>query len=434
MPYCMKILTDVLPRLHNLSTFSYGDQKFGPTLELVSSLARSSSSLTTFELNTVFLSHNAVKSFTEFSGLYRLLVTQPEGVTLATAPETSRSLSLRCVVNLILACHETLDHIELPGEFFPFPAFLPGPSKLTVLRTLVLHGYPPLNADTPPLWKILPSFPRLSKLEVLFRLRIIGARPSRYTLIPSDTLEPPISPSSLLETLSIANPAMEDHIFLHLPPFLRSLTLDFVPEWENMLASRDSLAYHRPERMCWFLNKMKKQTRGQLPDLENFCIKMGWCATPELITCISQVFPNLTYLELQGIRYVDRTEEPDSDMTLKLAVELPEDPYEYSATAERAVGSVEQASSRWAEALANRLPSLRLLAFERRPHVGRALGPRVLLGRPVWVWFDIRNGVAERQLSLADGPSQWSMMRKRRVEAESRHKQLQDMVPEYNSI
>ncbi|KAG6817550.1 hypothetical protein H0H87_007518 [Tephrocybe sp. NHM501043] len=64
--------------------------------------------------------------------------------------------------------------------------------------------------------------------------------------------------------------------------------------------------------------------------------------------------------------------------TLTLAMELPEDPYEYSANMERAVGSVEQAASRWAEALALRLPNLRLVAFERRPRVGRAVGLRLL--------------------------------------------------------
>ncbi|KAG6865700.1 hypothetical protein C0991_012516 [Blastosporella zonata] len=313
----METLSNVLPHLHNLTTFNYSDQKFGPTLGFVSSLARSSPSLTTLELNTIFFSYDALASFTEFSGLHRLLVKQPEGVTLSTAPLAKRSVFLQCVANLVLACHETLDHVEVPGEFFPFEPFISGPTKLAVLKTLVLHGYPPLDAERFPMWKIFPSTPVLSKLEILFKLRVIGARPNRYALMPSEVLpglgELSVFPS-LLDSLYIANPMMKDHVFLHLPPFLKSLTLDFIPEWENMLSSKDALAYHRPERMRWFLKKMKNKAYDQPPDLESLCIKMGWCATPEILACISQIFPKLAYLELQGLRYVDRSEGPDSDM------------------------------------------------------------------------------------------------------------------------
>lgn len=64
-------------------------------------------------------------------------------------------------------------------------------------------------------------------------------------------------------------------------------------------------------------------------------------------------------------------------------MELQEDPYEYTMVGgARNVGSVNQSAQRWADALALRLPNLESLAFETRPHTGRGLGPRVLIGRP----------------------------------------------------
>ncbi|KAG5721338.1 hypothetical protein E4T56_gene13007 [Termitomyces sp. T112] len=432
----LETLSDVLPHLQNLTTFSYSDQKFGPTLKFIESLTRSP--LANFELSTTFFSHKALTYFTKFSGIQRLIVKQ-QGVALAIAPESKQSLSLQCAANLTFACYETLSHIELPGEFFSFQAFVSRHVKMSALKTLILHSYPPLNAQEHPIWKISPTFPVLSKLEILYKLRVTGAHPSRYALMPTDL--PPgqkelcIFPP-LLDTLSIANPMMEDRIFLHLPPFLTNLNLDFIPEWENMLSSKDILAYHKPERMRSFLNHMKWKAHGSLPNLKVLCIKMGWCATPDIIMCIGRLFPDLAYLEFQGLRYVDRTEEPHPDMdgsvsslaslqslqTLKLAVELPEDPYEYSAAAERDVGSVEQAASKWAEALALQLPQLRLLAFERRPHIGRSLGPRVLQGHSDWTWFDINKGIAQKQVPLPDGPLEWDLIQKRRAEAETRYR------------
>ncbi|KAF8075048.1 hypothetical protein FPV67DRAFT_612321 [Lyophyllum atratum] len=182
----LETLSNALPQLYNLTTFNYCEQKFGPTLTSISSLASSSPSLTTLELNTVFFSHDALTLFSTFSGLHRLLLRQPEGTTLSTAPESKRALSLQCVANLILACHETLSYLELPGEFCPVESLASGSTTLSALKTLILHGYPPLGAETILIWKASPSMPRLTRLEVLFRLRVVGARASRYVLMPSD--------------------------------------------------------------------------------------------------------------------------------------------------------------------------------------------------------------------------------------------------------
>ena len=68
-------------------------------------------------------------------------------------------------------------------------------------------------------------------------------------------------------------------------------------------------------------------------------------------------------------------------------MELREDSYEYTTDLSRNVGSIRQTAQKWANALTTRLPRLQRIAFEIRPHTGRALGPRVLIGPPNWTWF-----------------------------------------------
>ena len=256
--------------------------------------------------------------FSQFSGLHHLAVKQPEGSTLLSASEHKRSLSIQCVANLVLACHATLNHLELPGEYCPLESFTTGKTLFLALKILILRGYPPLDAERFPMWTVLRSMPHLAKLEVLCRLRFIGANAHRYVLMPKDAWPAPgetfLFPSQL-ETLTISNPSLEDRLFCHLPTSLCHLFLDFVPDWENMLWSRDSLAYHRPTVMLKFLLRMERMIcRSGAPNLVELRIKMGWCATPEILHCIGRMFPNLKILEFQGLRYVDRGTEPESDM------------------------------------------------------------------------------------------------------------------------
>lgn len=75
-------------------------------------------------------------------------------------------------------------------------------------------------------------------------------------------------------------------------------------------------------------------------------------------------------------------------------MELPEDSYDYAIDTVRNIGSVEQSAQKWANALALHIPTLELLAFETRPHTGRGLGPRFLIGPPSWKWFVIDPGSA----------------------------------------
>jgi hypothetical protein len=313
----LETLTKILPQLPDITYFSYCAQGFPPTVDFVASLAASSPCLTGLELSTVFILHDAVSVFSHFSGLHRLSVTQPERSTLLSASDHRRSLSIRCVANLLLACQDTLNHLELPGEFCPLESLTTGATPLPVLKILILRGYPPFDAERFPMWRFLRSMPRLAKLEIFCRLRIIGANARRYVLMPEDALAAPgevLFPSQL-ETLAISNPSLGDRLFCHLPTSLCRLSLDFVPDWENMLSSKDSLAYHRPTEMLKFLLRMERMNRQTgILSLEEFRIKMGWCATPEILISVSRLFPSLKVLEFQGLRYVDRGTESESDM------------------------------------------------------------------------------------------------------------------------
>jgi hypothetical protein len=159
--------------------------------------------------------------------------------------------------------------------------------------------------------------PKLVKLEVYCRLRIIGATSRRYVLIPKRATPEPgaihLFPS-LLEDLIISNPSLDDHVFKHLPHSLRKLVLDFIPDWENMLSSGDNLAYHRPASLFLLFKKLQVLA-GQdgLYGVEHFCIKMGWCVTPDLLEQLCLIFPQLLTLEFEGIRYFPRA-EAESDM------------------------------------------------------------------------------------------------------------------------
>jgi hypothetical protein len=312
------ILAKVLSQLPNLTSFNYAAQIFLPNLSLVSSLATISATLTTLEVTTVFFSHDALALFSKYSDLHCIVVNQSDHSTLLSASEPKRMMSMKCVANLVLACQSSLSHLELPGEFCPMEAFGSGIAIFPVLKSLILRSYPPFDAGQFPAWKILRSMPRLHRLEVLCRLRIKGANAQRYTLMPHDASPAPgdvfLFPSQL-ETLTIANPSLNDHIFRQLPPSLKSLFLDFVPDWENMLSSKDSLAYHRPTVMKAFLSMVYKcHGASGIDNIEELCIKMGWCATPDILDSIRLLFPNLKVLELQGLRYVDRATEPESNL------------------------------------------------------------------------------------------------------------------------
>jgi len=281
-------------------------------------MAQFSPSLTALEISTVFLSHDALALFATFSGLRRLLIKQLGRMTLLAASESKRSQSIQCVANLVLGCRDTLNHLELPGEFCPLETFVSPKTSLPSLQTFILRGYPPLDSHSFPIWKVLRSMPRISKLEIFCRLRIIGAVSHRWVLMQEDAVPAPgeifLFPSQL-ETLTISNPSLEDFIFRRLPHSLKRLFLDFIPDWENMLSSGDSLAYHRPARMLTLFRAMQEMAGSSgMMSLAELRIKMGWCVTPQILDFICQIFPGLRSLELQGLRYFNRAEEPESDM------------------------------------------------------------------------------------------------------------------------
>jgi hypothetical protein len=331
----LDILTDILPKLSNLISFVYRVNNFSPPPTFVTSLTKNPC-LNSLELSTSFLTRKADPTlFSTFSSLRlrQLTINPPEQATLYSAPEDILSFVLESVSNLILACRSTLDTLELPGDYCPLSTLAststPAPT-FPALRKFVLKGYPPLHANKYPIWKVLSSMPRLSVLEISCRLRVVGASPHRYTLMPEDTEPPPGSSylfPSELDTLTISNPSLKDHIFKRLPHSLKFLVLDFIPDWENMLSSGDALAYHRPGELAKMLKGVENEWRRKMSGLrgnslhvkgfsnvQHLCIKMGWCVTPELLGLVCRLFSGLQTLVFEGIRYVNRGEEPESDM------------------------------------------------------------------------------------------------------------------------
>jgi len=94
--------------------------------------------------------------------------------------------------------------------------------------------------------------------------------------------------------------------------------------------------------------------------------------------------------------------------TLKLAVELSEDPYR-AAEVKRKIGSLDESMQKWSNKLARMIPTLQRVAFETRPHTGRGLGPRALVGKPVWVWFALDHKV---EASAAEEDSGSNLMKR----------------------
>jgi hypothetical protein len=117
--------------------------------------------------------------------------------------------------------------------------------------------------------------------------------------------------------------------------------------------------------------------------------------------------------------------------TLKLAMELREDSYEYSTDGgARKVGSVSQSAQKWADALALRLPALQSVAFERRPHTRRGLGPRVLIGQPSWAWFS--RGEEDSDSNIMHHVGSWDEDVLKEPEREIRRDFPQEPPPEFS--
>ncbi|KIK61613.1 hypothetical protein GYMLUDRAFT_42627 [Collybiopsis luxurians FD-317 M1] len=401
---CTETLSEALPQLPNLVTFVYV-AKMPPTVNFIAALAFCSS-LHSLRLSTPCLIHDASTVFHSFHSIRRLVIEQVGQATLYSAPASKRAISLQCVASILQGCSDTLEYLEIPGEYCPLADLHSQTISLPQLRSFILRGLPPLELDSEkyPLGAIVHTMKNLNVLEVHCKLRIIGAVPHRYELLPANAPSHQLEFSfSQIESIVISNPSLSDRIFERLPLSLRYLTLDFIPNWENMLSSGDTLAYHKPEKLIQLFDLMGSAAvlPSSRPSLEQLCIKMGRCVTPEILQAIYQIFPGLRELELQGIQYFNRTEEPESDMekivaclrkfkhlhTLKLAVELRENSYHEDLAAARNIGSVDEAMNHWAHILQEQLSSLRKLAFEKRRHTGKGYGRRAAIGEPLWVWF-----------------------------------------------
>ncbi|KAF9269040.1 hypothetical protein L218DRAFT_1072697 [Marasmius fiardii PR-910] len=429
----LAILSQVLPKLPNLSIFAYTLRAQPPSLDFILSLINDDfPSLTSFQLSTSFLARDHSGYFLSFRKMQEIVIKHPErSASLYVAPESKRFLSMQCAANLISGCHETLVHLDIPGEYFSLPIFasFAGNKQFPVLKRLILRGYPPEHSERYPIWTVLSCMPRLSVFEVCCKLRMIGVVPHRYVLMPTDPqmlLDQPQSLPPFLKTLVICNPSLTDNIWRRLPSSLQCLVLDFVPYWDVMNTSSDLLAYHSPEKLVKLLRALHAAVES-MPNVGHLRINMGWCVTPELLGRICIVFPGLQILELQGIRYFQRGSagsESSLDLfaqelsmlhylhTLKLAVELKEDSYKEDGL--RKIGSVDESAQLWANMFARRVVSLRRIAFEHRRHTGKTIGSRSIVGEPLWMWYFMNRFTDEEGnvMRRADEATDWDLLDK----------------------
>ncbi|KAJ3870538.1 hypothetical protein F5051DRAFT_434549 [Lentinula edodes] len=70
-----------------------------------------------------FLGYDAFTVFNSFHGVHGLVIKQVEKATLYEAPESER-LSVQCVANIITGYSETLETLEIPGEYCPLQNLL----------------------------------------------------------------------------------------------------------------------------------------------------------------------------------------------------------------------------------------------------------------------------------------------------------------------
>ncbi|KAL0573924.1 hypothetical protein V5O48_008021 [Marasmius crinis-equi] len=404
----LAILSQVLPKLPNLATFAYSLRAQPPSLDFISSLIENDfCSLTSLHVSTCFLARDYSGYFVHISNLQEIVIKQPERSTsLYAAPESKRILSMQCASNLMLGSRKTLVHLDLPGEYFSLPtlASLPETETFLEMRRLIIRGYPPMYLEDYPIWRVLAAMPGLRSVEIDCKLRMIGVSPHRYVLMPTNPPNLPEKPHifpRFLKTLMICNPSLTDNVLRRLPDSLQCLVLDFVPYWDVMNTGSDLLAYHNPENLVSMFRAVHREV-GSMPWVDHLRINMGWCVTPELLSWICMVFPGLQILELQGIRYFDRQSEGTGHSnlalfannlaklnylkTLKLAVELEEDPYTEDDD-HRKIGSVDVSSQLWANTLATQVESLSRIAFEKRRHTGKTIGSRAVVGEALWVWY-----------------------------------------------
>lgn len=163
----MESLAKALPELVNIVTFVYGIQRFAPNLAFVEKLA-SLPSLHSLHISTPFLIHDASNLFRSFHGIRRLVIEQVGQVSLYSAPTSKRARSIQCVSNIVQGCSETLEYLEIPGEYCPLSDLCSQAISLSALRKFVLNGYPPMEWDSQqyPLWTIVHSMQRLDVLQV----------------------------------------------------------------------------------------------------------------------------------------------------------------------------------------------------------------------------------------------------------------------------
>ncbi|PIL28093.1 hypothetical protein GSI_09744 [Ganoderma sinense ZZ0214-1] len=191
--------------------------------------------------------------------------------------------------------HSFLESLHLPSEVAPVAVL--SQTQWPRLRELSLTGEfdPSVGYPTP----LASLFSGMSGLHILNLTLALprGVSRKRLMLWPEGYESRLLWPD--LESLTLSYPDPEDHIFAHLPPSLRRLSLRCTPHhclhlWEQF----DYRYYDSP--ILYSSEMLEILTRISTPLLDRLQLEyLVDSAEDDLLRCIVDKFPNVRFLEVQ---------------------------------------------------------------------------------------------------------------------------------------
>ncbi|KAI8989629.1 hypothetical protein BD414DRAFT_484737 [Trametes punicea] len=197
---------------------------------------------------------------------------------------------------VLQACRQSLEYLALPSE--PAPLQTLASSHWPALRELRLDGESPLFADpaSPTLLSVLGNMPKL---------RVLCLR----LALPLHVTPPPIWPKDLaavacpwpdLQRLQVSFPHVDDELYAHLSPALRSLSLRYFPHWITYSWRESRRGWQFPPSPC--CDVFRILSSSQIPELEELELEYHDDGFEEpLLHYIGVAFPNLRSLKI--LRY-----------------------------------------------------------------------------------------------------------------------------------
>ncbi|KAI8989632.1 hypothetical protein BD414DRAFT_484750 [Trametes punicea] len=204
---------------------------------------------------------------------------------------------------VLQACRQSLEYLALPSE--PAPLQTLASLHWPCLRELTLDGELPLFGDpaSPTLLSVLGNMPKL---------RVLCLR----LALPSSTTPLPIWPKDLaavscpwpdLERLQVSFPRVDDELYAHLSPALRSLSLRYYPHSITYLWQERRPGWQFPPSSCRDIFRILSSS--QFPELEELEVEYHDDGSEEsLLHYIGVAFPKLRSLKILRYRLPDTAE------------------------------------------------------------------------------------------------------------------------------